>query len=88
MFAIGWHGTYEKCTIDNVVDFTSFGVFQGAILRQAGQLALIVANQDDGIVEWVDGFDEATDEGLHRCERTVNLDGTGFGAGFDKQNFH
>ena len=83
MFAIGWHGTYEKCTIDNVVDFTSFGVFQGAVLRQARQLTFIVADQGDGVFKWVHSFDEAADKGLHGCERAVNLNGVGISIWFD-----
>ena len=59
-------------------------MFQGAILRQTDQLAFIVADQGDGIVEWVDGFDEAADEGLHGCEGAIDFDGAGFNIRLDK----
>ena len=84
MLTVSWHGTQEKGAADNIADLAGFEVFQGAILRQADQLALVVTDQGDGVLEWIDGFDEAADEGLHRRERAVNLDGTGFGVGLDK----
>jgi hypothetical protein len=52
-------------------------VFQGTVLRQAGQLAFVVADQRDGIFERIDGLNETANEGLHGCERAINFNGAG-----------
>ena len=87
VFAVRWSTAEEEGSSDDVVDVAVL-ISQGAVEGQTFQFGFLVTDESNGIVEGIDGLDEATDSLLHGGQGLGDDGWPGWFSRLDEQDFH
>ena len=87
VLAVRWSTAEEEGSSDDVVDIAVL-ISQGAVEGQTFQFGFLVTDESNGIIEGIDGLDEATDSFLHGGQGLGDDGWPGWFSRLDEQDFH
>ena len=87
VFAVRWSTAEEEGSGNDVVDVAVL-ISQGAVEGQTFQFGFLVTDESNGIIEGIDGLDEATDSLLHGGQGLEDDGWPGWFSRLDEQDFH